>query len=240
MKVSLLTFFIFTSSLLAVESIPDEAQRAFEYLNHVRANPSLFSKEVNVDLSHAAKRPALLWDNRLAASAQEKAEDLANRDYLDHFSPEGIGPGELLHKHGYYLPLSWPDSSEFNYVESISAGSSRSGVNHIINLLYDHGVPDSSPKANHRKHLLGMNKFWASHVHIGIGFAYNPKAKFKGYLVVHTGVPGVPFVTVTGSLNTPNPIVSTAQTSEIWYNRNSIDFYIIFFITSGCAFSILF
>ena len=41
----------------------------------------------------------LVMDERLNASAQEKADDMMNRNYRDHVSPEGIHGYELVFKH---------------------------------------------------------------------------------------------------------------------------------------------
>lgn len=38
---------------------------------------------------------------RLTAAAQEHSEDMNERDYMDHFSPDGEGPGERAERHGY-------------------------------------------------------------------------------------------------------------------------------------------
>ncbi|GHD14713.1 serine protease [Nocardiopsis kunsanensis] len=38
---------------------------------------------------------------RLTAAAQEHSEDMNSRDYMDHFNPDGEGPGERAERHGY-------------------------------------------------------------------------------------------------------------------------------------------
>ena len=200
----------------AFQSLAVEARSGLEILNRLRQNPRRFSTDMGVDLERVQPRPPLVWDSRLAASAQAKAEDMARRDYVGHFSPEGVGPGELARRQGYFLPLSWPDASEYNYIESISAGGARRAQDHIRNLIFDRGAPHTSPAANHRKHLLGMNRFWAAHVHVGMGFAYNPAARFKGYFVVHTGVPGPPSSTVRGKLFAPGRAPASTDLANIW------------------------
>lgn len=215
-SVAALALLVGAGAAPAVESLASEARSGLEILNQVRQDPAAFSAEMRIDLAAVEIRSQLIWDSRLSASAQQKAEDMARRNYVGHFSPEGVGPGELARRHGYYLPLSWPDTSEYNYIESISAGSARTAREHIRSLIFDRGAAHSSPQANHRKHLLGMSKFWAGHVHVGMGFAYNPAAKHKGYFVVHTGVPGLPASVISGQLFAPGRAPATSDLSDIW------------------------
>jgi len=64
-----------------------EIKLALEYLNKVRANPSMFSKEIGVNLSQVPRRSLLQWNDTLALVAQKKAEEMAKRDYLSHVNP---------------------------------------------------------------------------------------------------------------------------------------------------------
>ncbi|WP_460777390.1 CAP domain-containing protein [Nocardiopsis nanhaiensis] len=40
-------------------------------------------------------------DDRLTAAAQEHSQDMDDRDYMAHDSPDGEGPGERAQRHGY-------------------------------------------------------------------------------------------------------------------------------------------
>lgn len=164
-----------------------ECMRAFEYLNKVRANPEAYSGEIGVDLKGIKALPALIWDERLARSAQKKAEDMARRNYLSHVNPEGIGANYMAQQEGYVFPDYYGTGKGNNYIESIAAGV-ESGPGNIINLLNDGGA--SNANAGHRRHLLGLEQFWAKHIHVGIGMAYNPGSTYRYYFVVHTGEPG--------------------------------------------------
>src|SRR5262249_18449068 len=82
----------------------DEARKALDYLNKVRKEPAKFSKEIGVDLSDVKARPALKWNDILAKVAEEKALDMANRDYFGHVTPEGLGINIQIHEAGYSLP----------------------------------------------------------------------------------------------------------------------------------------
>ena len=199
-----------------VELLFNEARAAYTLINQIRNNPSAYSEKMGVNLDTVKKRNSLIWNEKLSKAAQNKAKDLAARDYWGHFTPEGKSPAYFAVREGYYLPLKWPNLDKINYIESISGGGSRSGYEHIKNLIFDNGAPHSSPKANHRKHLLGMNEFWAKHIHIGIGFAYNPRSKYRGYLVVFTGIPGVPYSIISGKLFAPNKTKTNKAIENIW------------------------
>src|SRR5262245_7937563 len=85
----------------------DEARKAFDYLNKVRQQPAKFSKEIGVDLSEVKARAMLNWNDVLAKVAEEKAQDMANRDYFGHETPEGLGINIQIHEAGYRLPRDW-------------------------------------------------------------------------------------------------------------------------------------
>ena len=76
----------------------DEARKAFDYLNKIRKEPAKFSKEIGIDLSDVKARPALKWNDILAKVAEEKALDMANRDYFAHVTPEGLGINIQIHE----------------------------------------------------------------------------------------------------------------------------------------------
>ncbi|GAA1463493.1 CAP domain-containing protein [Nocardiopsis exhalans] len=55
---------------------------------------------VNIERASAGCGPVHV-DERLAAAAQDHSQDMAERDYLSHESPEGEGPRERADRHGY-------------------------------------------------------------------------------------------------------------------------------------------
>ena len=157
----------------------DEARKAFEYLNKVRKDPAKFSKEIGVDLSDVKPRKELKWHDVLAKVAEEKALDMANRDYFGHVTPEGLGINIQIHEAGYTLPKDWLKEKDQNFFESISAGT-NTAEEAIRNLIVDKDLPDSS----HRKQLLGITDFYSECADIGIGFARNPKSKYRTYMSI--------------------------------------------------------
>src|SRR6266436_3493993 len=141
----------------------DEARKAFEYLNRIRKEPAKFSKEIGINLENVKARPALKWNDILAKVAEEKALDINIQ----------------IHEAGYSLPKDWVKEKDQNFFESISAGT-NTAEEAIRNLIIDRDLPDSS----HRKQLLGITDFYSECTDIGIGFARNPKSKYRTYMSI--------------------------------------------------------
>ncbi len=171
-------FFVFCGFTFS-QPLPGEAKAAFEYLNLIRENPGIFSKEIGVDLKKANKLPPLIWNDTLAIVALQKAEDMAKRGYFAHLNPEGEGINILIHKAGYFLPPEWTKDKKANFFESLNAGT-KTGKGAIADLILD--SYDSSK--GHRKHLLGLNEFYRNLTDIGIGHIHSDGSKFGYYTVV--------------------------------------------------------
>jgi uncharacterized protein YkwD len=156
-----------------------EAQSAFNYLNLVRVAPSTYSNEIGVDLSYVSATHTLVWNSALATAAQNKALDMANRNYFAHVDPDGNGMNIKIYQAGYVLNSSWITDPKSNNFESISAGYS-SGIEHIKGLILDEGIDPPG----HRNHLLGIVPFWANCYDIGIGYANSTNTTYKTYCCV--------------------------------------------------------
>ena len=154
----------------------DEAKLAFEYLNQIRENPEKFSKEIGADLSAVKPLPVLTWSDTLAKVAETKAMDMGKRNYFAHVNPDGKGINFLIYDAGYQLPFDWVKDEGNNFFESMNAGT-ETGISAIKDLIldsYDKGK-------GHRKHLLGMNDFYNTLTHIGIGHARVEGSKYRWY-----------------------------------------------------------
>ncbi|MCQ2250145.1 MAG: CAP domain-containing protein [Bacteroidales bacterium] len=158
-----------------------EQQAAANYLNKIRQNPAAFSQEMGVSLSGIAARQNLNWNPQLAAAAQRKAQDMADRGYFAHVDPDGYGMNFYINKAGYTLTQDFLRNKADNYFESISAGT-KTGQETIKNLIYDGGANNAN--AGHRIHLLGIDNFWANCTDIGVGMGYNPNSPYKYYWCV--------------------------------------------------------
>ncbi|MBQ2099314.1 MAG: CAP domain-containing protein [Bacteroidales bacterium] len=146
----------------------NEVENAFVYLNAVRKNPARYSQEIGVNLSGVKAMPELKWNHTLAKVAQEKAQDMATRDYFGHVDPDGSGINFKINAAGYKLQANWLEDFSSNYFESISAGI-PDGKSTIIQLINDDG--EDNENAGHRRHLLGIDSFWSNCYDIGIGMA---------------------------------------------------------------------
>lgn len=157
-----------------------EAKRAFELLNDIRMSPHRYAKELGISNPGQVKNTRLVWNKQLAKAAEFRAYDMANRDYFDHVTPEGIGPNYYINKAGYYLNPDWLKKMSANNFESIAANhpTAEDGIRAFI-------IGKNSPGLMHRKHVLGMDEWNGSLVDIGIGFARVPQGStYKTYLCV--------------------------------------------------------
>lgn len=176
---ALLLFFSFSIWLLPPQLDREEAQKAYVLLNKIRIDPSAFAEEMPF-LAEIAKKHPLKWNDTLAAVAEAKALDMANRNYVGHVDSEGYGMNYYINKAGYKLKDKWLTAKEANYFESISAGA-PDGETTIRNLLWDKNVPS----LGHRKHLLGLDEWNAAMVDIGIGYVKGDgNSRYKSYVCV--------------------------------------------------------
>ena len=144
----------------------EEAKKAFQLLNDIRANPSKYYKELHFDKNFIVSKTPLVWNDTLSKVAEAKAYDMANRNYFGHTDPDGFGINHYIQASGYKLNSDWTKNKTDNFFESITAQASG-GENAIKNLIID----EHTPSLGHRKHLLGIGEWNASLYDIGIGYA---------------------------------------------------------------------
>lgn len=156
-----------------------ELQEALDFLNNVRANPNAYSNEIEVSLIDIEPMHPLKWNVNLAAAAQRKAQDMADRNYFAHVDPDGYGMNYFIQKAGYQLISDFLVEKASNNFESLSAGSETLKKS-IIALIKDEGVVGYG----HRKHLLAIDNFWKPCYDIGIGWGYNANSTYKTYCCV--------------------------------------------------------
>ena len=163
--------------------LEDEALSAFNYLNKVRKNPSAFSSEIGVSLSYVKAKDNLLWNEKLAKAAADKAADMAQRDYFAHVDPDGCGMNYHISQAGYELPEKWIFPKSNNYFESIyyeyGYAEAGEGIRAIKSLINDRGT---NPPG-HRNHLLGIEDFWVDCKDCGIGIASNGNEVYVSVLI---------------------------------------------------------
>lgn len=175
---------------LALELLEDRIQpsvsaqeQLFVYLlNRARHDPVAYQIENNlpVDLSGVARQAPLAVNDRLSASAQFRADEMAAYNYYAHQSSvTGKHPNQIVREHGYEIPAHWPNNG--NYLESVAAGYPDAAAA-LKALIIDEGVPN----LGHRVQLLAMDAFFANNREIGVGFTFDTSATYWYYWVIHT------------------------------------------------------
>jgi len=157
-----------------------EARKAFVLINQVRKNPAVFFKELHLNASLKITSTQLVWNDTLARVAEQKALDMAKRNYFEHEDPDGYGMNYFINKAGYILEKDWLDHPKNNYFESLGAGY-PDGIAAVKGLIIDKDVPSMG----HRNHLLGIGINTKYLQDIGIGFVRIPKGReFTTYMSV--------------------------------------------------------
>jgi hypothetical protein len=163
-------------------SVSAEEQHFIYLLNLARHDPAGYQREANVpvDLSSIVSRPPLAVNDSLLQAADQRADEMARHDYVAHRSPiTGAWPNQVARSHGYELPSNWPDDQ--NFIESIAAGDWYGQAQAALEaLIVDQGLPS----ALHRRHLLGVDEFYAHNREIGVGLASEPQSSYGHYWAV--------------------------------------------------------
>ncbi len=156
------------------------AKNAFNLINTIRHDPKKYAKEFRFSSNLKISRTALRWNDTLVKVAEIKASEMATKDYFSHRNPEGYGINYFIKKAGYLLEAEWTKNNSDNFFESIAA-SSDDGYGLVKTMIIDAGNPDFG----HRKHLLGIGKWNASLLDIGIGLARRDSgSKYKTYVSI--------------------------------------------------------
>lgn len=157
------------------------AKEAYTYLLDFRDNPKAMMRALGVRFDVAkVSKVRLRWNNDLAKAAEQRARDMAERNYFDHSNPEGIGPNHFIVQAGYSLNSDWLKKRTANNFESIAANhpTAVDGIKAFI-------IGKGSPGFMHRKHVLGMDEWNGSLQDIGIGFVrVQHGAAYKTYMSV--------------------------------------------------------
>ncbi|WP_164110027.1 MULTISPECIES: CAP domain-containing protein [Sphingobacterium] len=183
MRIILFLLLISTSSIAQNRTITTDKQQAKEaylLLNEIRMHPEKYAKQLGISPVGKVKKTKLVWNETLAKAAEFRAYDMAQRNYFDHVTPEGLGPNYYIAKAGYSLNPDWIKKKSANNFESIAANhaTATDGIRAFI-------VGKESPGFMHRKHVLGMDEWNGSLMDIGIGFVHAPTGStYKTYLCV--------------------------------------------------------
>ncbi|HLJ95581.1 MAG TPA: CAP domain-containing protein, partial [Gemmataceae bacterium] len=152
---------------------PTAVEQAFlEQLNDARANPAAYGASIGLDLSSVAPAQPLAFDPRLIQSARLHSQDMNDRSYFAHITPDGIGPGQRMADAGL---------AAMNYGESIAGG--YPGPSQALSaLILDNGIPD----LGHRRHLLAIDSAFQSQNVVGIGIVQQGSGPLGNYYTIDT------------------------------------------------------
>jgi uncharacterized protein YkwD len=171
--------------LLAVFQVSGQEQLLLERLNDARANPGAYGASIGVDLSGVAPAQPLALNPQLMQAARAHSQDMNDRQYYDHTTPDGTDPAQRLAAAGY-TASSWG--------ESIAAGTIYPGGTEALQgLIIDQGIDD----LQHRKQLLAIDAAFQAQNEVGIGIVQNGTGPLTNYYTIDTaqGTDGRPFLT---------------------------------------------
>lgn len=176
-------FIVLLSSFKSVTTATvnkEEAKLAFEFLNKVRTQPQLYYQSLRLNPQIKITKKALIWNDTLAKVAEQKALDMASRNYFSHINPQGYGINYFIQKSGYLLSKDWTKNKSDNFFESIGAGI-ENGEDAITKFIID----SNEPSFGHRNHMLGITDWYGSLKDIGIGFVESPEGSdYDSYICV--------------------------------------------------------
>ncbi len=164
----------------AIKGDWQQGLRAFEFLKKVRKDPNSFTERLRVSLKGIPAAPDLRWSDTLAAVAEQKALDMAQKDYFGSVDKDGYGINYYINKAGYRLDDEYLKHKRADDFE-VFIGGYQSGEEAIGAMITDKDESDGAS----RKFLLGMTDFSKGLHDIGIGFVKGTKdTKYRFYTVV--------------------------------------------------------
>ena len=100
-----------------------QEQKAFALLNKVRQDPNAYTERFEVSLRGIAPRPALLWNDSLAAVAERRALSMAMKGYFSTVDPDGYGINYYVNKAVYPLSDDLLKNKKQSELEAIEGGA---------------------------------------------------------------------------------------------------------------------
>jgi hypothetical protein len=150
-------------------------QLLLERLNDVRADPPAYGRAIGLDLSNVAPAPLLAFQPLLIQAAREHSQDMNDRGYVSHVSPDGQS---LLDRLTWGVGFPWTA-----YGESIAAGRNLADPEVALrSLIQDDGVAD----LGHRRHLLALDALFQNQNQVGIGIVQQGSGDHRNYCTIDT------------------------------------------------------
>jgi hypothetical protein len=157
-------------------------QYYLEQLNDARFNPGAYGVSIGVDLSNIAPSQPLAMNTQLVEAARLHSVDMIARNYFDHYTPEGIDPGQRIAATGL-VTNGWAESIESD-TQSNPPGmpfdpsyAAQNASYSLSLLIVDQGVPD----LGHRVQLLDIGGQLHNERQVGIGLASQDQSQ-GGYV----------------------------------------------------------
>src|SRR5260370_1024722 len=162
-------------------------QLLLEHLNDVRADPAAYGRLIGLDLTRVAPAPPLAFQPLLIQVAREHSQDMNDRGYVSHISPEGQS---LLDRLTWGVGFPWTA-----YGESIAAGRNLADPEVALrSLIQDDGVAD----LGHRRHLLALDALFQNQNQVGIGIVQQGSGAHRNYYTIDTAAGADPRPILTG------------------------------------------
>jgi uncharacterized protein YkwD len=157
-------------------SPPTAVEQMFlERLNDVRADPAAYCRSIGLNLANVAPAPPLAFQPLLIRAAQQHSQDMNERAYVSHTTPDGQ---DVVDRLTWGVGFPWTA-----YGESIAAGLNLANAEDALrSLIQDDGVADQG----HRRHLLAMDALFQNQNQAGIGIVQNGSGPHRNYYTIDT------------------------------------------------------
>ncbi len=162
-------------------------QLLLERLNDVRAEPAAYGRSIGLDLSNVAPAPPLAFQPLLIQAAQQHSQDMNDRGYVSHTTPDGQ---DVVDRLTWGVGFPWTA-----YGESIAAGRNLADPEDALrSLIQDPGVAD----LGHRRHLLALDALYQHQNQVGIGIVREGSGPNRNYYTIDTAASNDPRPILTG------------------------------------------
>src|SRR6266851_3055716 len=161
-------------------------QLLLERLNDIRADPPAYGKSIGLDLSNVAPAQPLAFQPLLVQAARQHSQDMNDRGYVSHVSPDGQ---TLIDRLTWGVGFPWTANGE-----SIAAGRDLDDAEVALrSLIQDQGVAD----LGHRRHLLALDALFQTQNQVGIGIVQDGSGPHRNYYTIDTaaGIDSRPILT---------------------------------------------
>src|SRR5262249_12565839 len=142
--------------------------------NDARANPAAYGQSIGLDLSSVAPSEPWAFNPLLVQAARLHSQDMNDRAYFDHDTPEGTTPDQRVAAAGF---------PGYFTGESIAAGY-PSPAAALAGLIIDSGVPN----LGHRKHQLNIAPSLQTRAQVGIGVVLGGSGPYHSYYTIDTAI----------------------------------------------------